>query len=62
MRLVHVQAQCVGEAMGHYERQIFQTLQLALLLVADLQPDGEVTFLQLQSILVRKIFMFCDDV
>lgn len=38
--------------MGHYERQILQPLQLALLLVANLQPDGVVTLLQLQRVLV----------
>lgn len=52
MCLVHVQAQCVGQAMRHYERQIFQPLQLTLLLVANLQPDGVVTFLQFQRVLV----------
>ena len=52
MRLIDVQAQRVGETMGHNKGQVLQPLQFTLLLVANLQADGVIPFLQLQRVLV----------
>lgn len=51
MRLVDVQVQRVGKTVGHHEGQVLQPLQLTLLLMANLQADGVVPFLQLQRVL-----------
>lgn len=51
MRLVDVQRESVGEAVRDDERQVLQTLQLALLLVTHLQTHRVVALLQLQRVL-----------
>lgn len=51
MRVVHIQAERGGQAVGDDERQVFQALQLAGMLVANLQPHGVVSLFQLQRVL-----------
>lgn len=49
--LVHVQAERVGQAVGHNEGQVLQALQLRHLLVTHLEAYSVVALLQFERVL-----------